>query len=332
VIPKKKPYPREIKEKVLTALTEKAKAVNSFREYSKVRRALETAFRRGALTKSQAEQIKTALKPFEEKLKAKKAPPTQTVQRNGTGKPKTEPALRQPQTSAAIKRSPKHERSRVFGVKLSWLEPKLEKKAEEIIEEHQKRQARKNPFGFQREISHWEAVNRAYGAYLQGTFFEPLWKVYFHNALSNVRKVEEKARSWLSSADESTVQRVQRHFNWKTFHVGMDKAIRHFGEENLKALARMAKNAKKAGTKFSEFTPLEDHIEITFGRDWKKTRIAIEGMENGKITKLGTPLKYDMQWLDLMGPGEIKLLEKEEKTPEKQREFREAMDFLNSLV
>lgn len=321
--------------------------VTSFKEYSRTRKAVKYAIEKG-LPKEMIEKAQNELKKYEKRIKEKsRLTPSNTEARaqlrvwTQDSAKKRVPAIRTKPASRRKSAPQRQEPHRVFGVRIKELEEKLQKKAREILERAEKRFEREEKKAFsgaglgkgRPKMSHWEAVNRAYGEYLQGTLFEPLWEIHFANAKGRVRQAQRNNRN---------VRGAESYHNWKTFHVGMDKAIRAFGEKNIEALARMIANSRKKGFEFRTFKPTGEYIELGFERPARPTEsrnifkkipefIAIELMQNGKIIKIGDASKYAEEHIRY-DPEYVEAVKKTDKSPEKIKEYQKIMDQLNALA
>lgn len=142
-----------------------------------------------------------------------------------------------------------------------------------------------------RKLEPWVSEQKAYADYLQGTGLQALFDVFFESAMRKLRREERK-----SMRNPKVAIAIKRKYNWRTFHIGMRDTIRFFGPENIYSLAKMMQRAKKAKIKILDFYPKRNHmllhVEIPFGEKRLRELVAIERMENGRITKLGDPVKY----------------------------------------
>ncbi len=319
--PKKASYPDEVKSRVEKGLVQKAKAVTRMEQYKKVRKAIETAEKKGALTKEQAGRIRAELKPFEEGLKSIEAPKLSIAEQ-----------LRR-------KRKPVREKVYVFERRLGTVEKAIKPWAEKIMKEAEEKG---------KPISFWEAENRAYrNYYLKARGYEPLFDAFFRYSKRAIRQLERKSHNFFSAVTPETIERAQRYHNWKTFHVGMNKLRRKWGDKNIEALVRMVKNSKRFGVEFRDFRPKKGHVEIWFSRPSTPkesgvlgTRyqdrielVAIEAMKGGKITQVGGTLKYDKYAAQVDADfGYSTDWEAFDQQPAQVKEHLRIMTWLNRLI
>jgi len=197
---KKSPYAEEIKSRVKESLLQRARSVTKMEQYKRVRKAIETAEKKGALTKEQANSVRAELGAFEERLKAIKAPKLSIAEQ-----------MRR-------KGKPINEKVYVFERRLGVVEKAISPWIEKEMEKAEKRG---------KQISRWEAENRAYrNYYLKARGYAPLFDPFFRHSMRNIRRLEEKSMGFFSRVTPETVERAKRYYNWKTFHVGMEKIRR----------------------------------------------------------------------------------------------------------
>ena len=101
----------------------------------------------------------------------------------------------------------------------------------------------------------------------------------------------------------------------------------------------MFSRAEAKGIRVLDFFPHEEyielHVQIPAEEGIIRDTVAIERMENGRITKLGNPVKYwahgELKEKHFVVDG-IDWLELDEKSPHRAERYGKIMNALNALV
>jgi len=218
---------------------------------------------------------------------------------------------RRPSSTERASRAPSS--SHVFGIGKGALRRQLEETAARMPGEYG-----------------WEKMNRAYSEFIAGTPFEQAWRIYFNEGLSRVR--HDKRRAY------GNVRGVQGYYNWENFHLRMGHAARELGgDAHLEAIGKMVNNTKGTGVKITSFHPKGGVIDITLQETDKRVsdiyhNVAIERMENGRITRVGDPEKYDKRMINEFHGGDASKLEERDRDKHKHGEYNQALELLNALI
>lgn len=199
-------------------------------------------------------------------------------------------------------------------------------KMEKILQNHIKRHHLA-----ERRKSGWLAEQEAYKNYIKPTVFSPLFEAFHKFGVREIERAKKTSRD---------TKPIENAFAWHTFHIQMKKAVKKYGSENIASLAKMFSKAEGAEIRIRSFRPESKAIILTVDlpvetelKPFLRERIAIEEMKNGKITKIGSPVKYILSDDFLKKHFESgEWFEKKGKTPQQTKRYEKIKKELNNLV